>query len=65
MKNLNNKVELSWETENNLPFPMPVDVVIAGKTIRVEIKDGKSVIDLPQGADFIVDQKEWVLKEVK
>ena len=62
MKNLNNKVELNWETENNLPFPMPVDVNVAGKTVRIEMNNGKSVIDLPEGSDFSVDPKDWVLK---
>jgi len=65
VKNTGNKVELSWETENNLPFPMPVDVSIAGKIIRIEMIDGKSVIDLPEGSDFTVDPKDWVLKVVK
>jgi len=60
-----NKVELSWETENNLPFPMPVDVSIAGKTVHSEMKNGKDVIDLPEGSDFTVDPKDWVLKSVK
>jgi len=62
VKNLNNKVELNWETENNLPFPMPVDVNVAGKTVRIEMNNGKSVIDLPEGSDFSVDPKDWVLK---
>ena len=65
VKNTGNKVELSWETENNLPFPMPVDVSIAGKIIRIEMIDGKSVIDLPEGSDFTVGPKDWVLKVVK
>ncbi|MCX6174997.1 MAG: M1 family metallopeptidase [Ignavibacteriales bacterium] len=65
VKSTNNKVELSWETENNLPFPMPVDVSIAGKIVRMEMKNGISVIDLPQGSDFTVDPMDWVLKAVK
>ncbi len=65
VKNLNNKVELSWETENNLPFPMPVDVSIDGKTIRVEMKDGKGSIDLPQGNEFTVDPLGWLLMDLK
>jgi len=65
VKNENNKVELGWQTENNLPFPMPVDVNIAGKTIRVEMKNGKSELNLPQGAEFTVDPMDWVLREIK
>ena len=65
LKKENNKVELSWETENNLPFPMPIDVSVAGKTIHLEMNNGKSTIDLPEGTDFIVDPKDWVLRVVK
>jgi aminopeptidase N len=53
---------LSWETPNNMPFPMPVDVVVNGKTQRVVIKDGR--VNLPfTGAEPSVDPNGWVLKE--
>jgi aminopeptidase N len=52
---------LSWETPNNMPFPMPVDVEINGKTQRIEMKGGKATISYT-GAVPIVDPKGWVLK---
>jgi aminopeptidase N len=54
-------LNLHWETPNNLPFPMPIDVVIDGKTQRVEMNDGKATINYT-GAVPTVDPVGWVLK---
>jgi len=52
---------LSWETPNDLRFPMPIDVVVNGKTQRVEIKNGR--VNVPfTGADPVIDPNGWVLK---
>ena len=56
-----NTLNLSWETPNNLPFPMPIDVEINGKTQRVEMKDGKAAINFT-GTAPVVDPKGWVLQ---
>jgi aminopeptidase N len=53
---------LRWETPNNMPFQMPVDVVIDGKTTRVEMPDGRGSIDVPVNAKYEIDPKGWVLK---
>ena len=53
---------LSWETPNNMPFPMPIDVVINGKTQRVEMKDGKATIHLNGMTPPIIDPDGWVLR---
>ena len=52
---------LRWETPNNMPFPMPIDVEINGKTQRLEMKDGKGSVTFT-GATPLVDPKGWVLK---
>jgi aminopeptidase N len=52
---------LGWETPNNMPFPMPIDVEINGKTQRVEMKDGKGSVNY-SGTPPVVDPKGWVLK---
>lgn len=54
-------LSLAWETPNNMPFPMPVDVEINGKTQRVEMKDGKGTVEF-KGTPPLVDPKGWVLK---
>jgi aminopeptidase N len=56
-----NTLALHWETPNNLPFPMPVDVEINGKTQRVEMPDGKATLSFA-GSGPVIDPKGWVLK---
>ena len=52
---------LNWETPNNVPFDMPVDVVVGGKTQRVEIKNGKGTVKFT-GDYPVIDPNGWVLK---
>ncbi|HSU25193.1 MAG TPA: M1 family metallopeptidase, partial [Pyrinomonadaceae bacterium] len=54
-------LSLRWQTPNNMPFPMPIDVEVNGKTQRVEMKDGKATIPFT-GSAPVVDPKGWVLK---
>lgn len=55
-------VDLSWETPNDMRFPMPIDVVIDGKTRRVEMQNGKATISYPDGR-LAIDPNGWVLIE--
>lgn len=52
---------LKWETPNNMPFPMPVEVEINGKAQRIEMKDGKGTVNFT-GTSPVIDPKGWVLK---
>jgi aminopeptidase N len=52
---------LEWDTPNNMPFPMPIDVVINGKTQRVAMKDGKGSVAFT-GTEPVIDPNSWVLK---
>ena len=54
-------MNLRWATPNDLRFPMPIDVVINGKTQRVEMKDGKGSVTF-SGAAPAIDPNGWVLK---
>ena len=54
-------LSLQWETPNNMPFSMPIDVEVSGKIQRVEMKDGKGGLSFT-GPTPIVDPKGWVLK---
>ena len=56
-----NTLNLHWETPDNMPFPMPVDVVVNGKTQRIEMKDRKGTVSFT-GTAPVVDPKGWVLK---
>lgn len=57
-----NTLNLHWETPNNMPFPMPVDVEVNGKMQRVEMPNGRGSVSFT-GAAPVVDPKGWVLKE--
>lgn len=54
-------LQLQWETPSYMPFPMPVDVVVNGKTQCIEMKDGKGSVAYT-GATPVVDPDGWVLK---
>ena len=56
-------LRLAWETPNNIPFPMPIDIVVDGTTRRVSIKDGGVDVPLTTSADPSIDPNGWVLKE--
>lgn len=57
-----NQLVLRWETPNNLPFPMPVEVKIGGEIKRVEMKNGQGILPLPQDAKFEIDPNGWLLR---
>lgn len=61
VKQLQNKIEFSWETENNIPFILPVEIKLGGQLIRVEMKDGKGEITFPQGSEIIINPNDWIL----
>lgn len=55
-------LRLEWSTPGDLPFPMPVDVVVGGKTVRVPISGGKGQVEF-SGAEPTVDPNGWVLRQ--
>lgn len=56
-----NVLNLRWETPGEMPFPMPVDVVIDGKTQRIAMPNGRGSVTF-SGTAPIVDPNGWVLK---
>lgn len=56
------KLTLKWETPNNMPFPMPLDVEMNGKTRRVEMPNGTATIDIEGSGDPVIDPKDWVFR---
>jgi len=53
-------LSLAWETPNNMPFPMPVEVEIDGKTQRVEMRNGKGSVSFYKAP--VIDPKGWILR---
>lgn len=58
----NGVLRLEWVTPSGLPFPMPIDVIVGGKTIRVPMTAGKGSVSY-SGAEPIIDPNGWVLKQ--
>ena len=54
-------LNLQWEAPGDLPFPMPVDVVVGGKTVSVPMTGGKGSVPFT-GAEPVVDPNGWVLR---
>jgi aminopeptidase N len=56
-----NTLNLHWETPENMPFPMPIDVEINGKTQRIAMPNGRATVPFT-GTAPVIDPKGWVLK---
>ncbi|HEX4693977.1 M1 family metallopeptidase [Sphingomonas sp.] len=59
------KLTLFWLTPDKLPFPMPVEVQIDDKLVRVAMPDGTATIDVPTNAHVLVDPYARVLRRSK
>jgi len=55
-------MHLKWETVDSLPFPMPIDVVVDGKTVRVPMTGGQGMVTFAGETAPIVDPNGWVLR---
>ncbi len=55
-------VELRWQVPDDLPFPMPLDVRVGGRTVRVEMTDGTGSLQVPSGVEPVIDPDNWVLR---
>ncbi|MBI3125904.1 MAG: M1 family metallopeptidase [Ignavibacteriales bacterium] len=59
-----NKIVLWWETENNISFPLPVEVKIAGEVKSLDMIGGKGEFALTQDEEFTIDANERLLMEL-
>jgi aminopeptidase N len=60
----NNQISLRWETPNNLPFPMPVELELGKKRQRVEVTAQGVTISFDKKVKPVVDPDGWVLLEI-
>lgn len=58
-----NKLTLQWQTPDNLPFPMPVEIKIGEKVQKVDLSQGKTVVKIPKNAAAEIDPDNWILME--
>jgi aminopeptidase N len=53
---------LAWDSPTGEPFPLPVEVVVAGRALRVECPGGEGRLDLRGNTEFQVDPNDRVLR---
>jgi aminopeptidase N len=58
----NGVLKLEWVTPDNLPFSMPVEVLVDGKLERVTMTAGKGSVSY-SGAVPAVDPNGWILRQ--
>ena len=56
-------LKLSWKTPGDLPFPMPVDVSVDGKTRKVLMNGGTAELSVPDSANVVIDPEGWVFRK--
>jgi aminopeptidase N len=59
-----NVLNLEWQTENNIPFSVPVEVKIGGETGNVEMNEGKGFIQIPKGVEPEIDPDKWLTMDL-
>lgn len=52
---------LRWELPEGLAFPMPVEVEIAGERQRIALEEGTATVEVPEGAEVVIDPDGWLL----
>jgi aminopeptidase N len=57
-----NTLTLKWETPNDLPFYLPVELKIGKNTEMIEMPDGKAVVNSPLGTKYEIDPEGLILK---
>ena len=57
----NGILQLEWATPESLPFPMPIDVAVDGKSVRVPMTGGRGSVKF-SGSPPVIDPNGWVLR---
>lgn len=55
-------LRLEWATPENLPFDMPIDVVVEGRTVRVPMRGRRGSVPF-SGTPPAIDPNGWVLRQ--
>lgn len=60
------KLFLEWQTENDIPFSVPVEVKFGDEQVKVEMKEGAASINIPEGTKPVIDPGKWItMKDVE
>ena len=58
------ELELRWEAPDGLPFPMPVEITVAGEARRVPMEGGEATLEVGE-AEVEVDPDLRVLRDLR
>jgi aminopeptidase N len=57
-------LHLQWQTPKGIPFPMPLDLEVDGKRIRVAMDKGRATVQLPSTDSLVtIDPDDFVLRQ--
>ena len=51
---------LTWITENNISFYLPVEVKLGEKIITVSMNEGRGELIIPDGFNPVIDPDKWI-----
>ncbi|MEM8909042.1 MAG: M1 family metallopeptidase [Bacteroidota bacterium] len=57
------ELKIHWETPNNLPFPMPIEISINQQLKSYAVPASGLRIPITPATEFLIDPHQWVLKE--
>lgn len=58
------RLDLAWTTAGGTPFPMPVEVRVGSRVVRVDMAGGKGSVALDEdGGDYTVDPANKILRD--
>lgn len=59
----NGNLLLNWETEDNLPFELPVEIKTGERITRVNMEKGSGEVIINSGDEITIDPEDWILRE--
>lgn len=65
VKSSGDSIVFEWSTPGGLPFPMPVEVVIAGQRRRIDMTHGKAHVAVSSLDSIKIDPDGWILRRLE
>ena len=56
------RVEFRWATEDGLPFPMPLEVMVDGSIRVLPMRDNRGLLYVPEGTPLLPDPDSAILR---
>jgi aminopeptidase N len=51
---------LEWKIESDLPFSVPVEVMLGEDVVKVEMREGAGSVIIPEGVEPVIDPDKWI-----